>query len=212
MQILEHVYDFLTEFTGPANIIQGWQNCSTLPPNTEEYAVLTVIGISRQGTNVQRNADDLLAIKDLGSRVELLSNPDLHYPADVMQVADILGPKRRWDERGEISTAELMLINYDVQVDFCSQDYSNCMMRANRLATIARSSRAVEWFNNRYLSCRYADDPKVLPFASDTGLWESRYTVTLHLAGWTRVDIPEPAFTSVTINLENADVHHPVQE
>lgn len=51
--MLEAVYDFITNFTTakPDNIFQGYQNRMALPPE-ESYAVISVEGVQRVGTNL----------------------------------------------------------------------------------------------------------------------------------------------------------------
>lgn len=50
------VYDFILAYALPAlssdNIIRGWENREHLPPDTNDYAVITVISKTRVGTNV----------------------------------------------------------------------------------------------------------------------------------------------------------------
>lgn len=42
----------------PSNIVRGWQNRNVLPPETNEYAVITVMQAQRRGTNVTHFAFD----------------------------------------------------------------------------------------------------------------------------------------------------------
>ena len=56
-----HIYAackaFISTFTAPAinpkNIIQGWQNRMSLPPNTNEYAVMSIMFNKQHGTNIE---------------------------------------------------------------------------------------------------------------------------------------------------------------
>lgn len=51
------VYAFLagccTPALDPQNIIRGWENRVSLPPGTEEYAVMTIVKHQRHGTTVE---------------------------------------------------------------------------------------------------------------------------------------------------------------
>ncbi|MDE7064492.1 MAG: hypothetical protein K2O70_03355 [Desulfovibrionaceae bacterium] len=104
-----------------------------------------------------------------------------------------------------------MLILYDVQVDLCGLDESVVNAQAAQLVMLARDAVGVEFFRERELSCLYADDPRALPFSNELQQWTVRYSVTLHLSGWSDAGIPRAAFDTVNIHLENVDVHHPVE-
>lgn len=49
-------YDFILAYgmpsIPPANIYRGWQNRSALPPDSNEYAVMSILGTTRRGTTV----------------------------------------------------------------------------------------------------------------------------------------------------------------
>lgn len=51
------MYNFARVFAlpslAPEHIVRGWQNRSHLPPDTNEYAVITVMQAQRRGSNVQ---------------------------------------------------------------------------------------------------------------------------------------------------------------
>lgn len=105
-----------------------------------------------------------------------------------------------------------MLTLYEVQVDFCGLDEALVGRQAARLVMLARDAVGVEFFQERGLSCLYADDPRALPFSNDLQQWEVRYSVTLRLSGWSDADIARDAFRDVNIYLENIDQHHKVKE
>ena len=54
--VYEAVYDFIMMYAlpllNPDNIVIGWENRFTLPPDTNDYAVMTLIANTRRGTNV----------------------------------------------------------------------------------------------------------------------------------------------------------------
>ena len=86
------------------------------------------------------------------------------------------------------------------------------MARATRLAIVARDGVAVEYLKPYGILPLYAEDVRSAPFANEQRQWEVRYIVTLHLEAWHDMDLPRPAFTSVNIQIENVDVHHPITE
>lgn len=103
-----------------------------------------------------------------------------------------------------------MLTLYDVQVDFCGEDEEAVSRSASQFVILGRDAVAVDFFRSYGLSALHADDPRALPFTNDQNQWQTRYSVTLHLAGWADVDVNVDAFDKVHITLENVDVHHPV--
>ena len=102
-----------------------------------------------------------------------------------------------------------MLMEYEVQIDFCGLDEMAVSQNASICAMLGRDRRAVEFFAGYGLSGLFADEPRSLPFQDDQQ-WVVRYTTTLHLTGWVRKTLHNPAFTSVMWTIENVDVHHPV--
>lgn len=52
--VLGAVYDFLQAYITPTPeyIIRGWQNSATLPSDSNDYAVITLLEAPRRGTNV----------------------------------------------------------------------------------------------------------------------------------------------------------------
>ena len=105
-----------------------------------------------------------------------------------------------------------MLSEYAVQVDFCGLEAEEVMAHASRLVLFGRDAAGVDFFRQKELSCLYADDPVQLSYEDELKQWVTRYSVTLHLAGWVRGTIGHESFSAVTINIENVDVHHPVTD
>ena len=60
--ILGAVYDLVLAYCQPAmnpdHIFRAWVNRASLPPGTNEYAIITVIGEARRGSNVELFAFD----------------------------------------------------------------------------------------------------------------------------------------------------------
>lgn len=113
------------------------------------------------------------------------------------------------DPESETETIS-MLNHYSVQVDFCGDDETEVMQLAAKLVLLARDGLAVDFFNGKGMSCRYADDPRSVPFTNDQNQWTMRYSVTLHLAAWENVELASDYFGSVNVQIENVDVHHRV--
>lgn len=113
-------------------------------------------------------------------------------------------------ENGGIDETISMLTEYTVQVDFCGIDEQKVMADANRCALIARDAYACDFFRPYGLLPLYAEDVRSMPFSNEEKQWEIRYSVVLHLDGWFRATVNHDAFTSVDIQIENVDVHHPI--
>ena len=105
-----------------------------------------------------------------------------------------------------------MLTEYLVQVDICGLDEETVNAQAAMLLMLGRDAVAVDFFKAFSLQPYFADDIKALPFSNELDQWVVRYTVTLHLGGWTQITVNQDAFSDVHVNIENVDVHHPPKE
>ena len=105
-----------------------------------------------------------------------------------------------------------MLAEHTVQVDFCGQDEQAVMARATQLAIFARDGVAVDYLRPYGILPLYAEDVRSAPFSDEQRQWEVRYIVALHIECWHNVQIARDAFTSVNIQIEDVDVHHPITE
>ena len=105
-----------------------------------------------------------------------------------------------------------MLTLYDVQVDFCGEDEETVSRMASQLVIAGRDAVAVDFFRPYGLSALHTDDPRALPFANDQNQWQTRYSVTLHLAGWADMDVHVDAFDQVQIILKNVDATIPLPQ
>lgn len=84
--LYDYVSIFATPILPPDNIIIGWQNRHYLPPNTNEYAVITVIDTKRRGTNTHEWYDDIdvpdnsivkeMELVESGIQIDFCSNND----------------------------------------------------------------------------------------------------------------------------------------
>ena len=84
--------------------------------------------------------------------------------------------------------------------------------RAEIMEILARDPVGVSFFQKYGLSLCYADEIKALPFVNESKQWVARYSVTIHLTGWSGVEIPVDSFADVQLRIENVDEHHPVQK
>lgn len=109
-----------------------------------------------------------------------------------------------------IDTTTSMFTRFAVQVDFCGLDEQSVMELAAQFCMMGRSASAVRFFESYDLKPLYTDNVRSLPFTDEQNQWCVRYSVTWHLGGWTRLTVNEDAFTAVTIQTENVDVHHPI--
>jgi len=105
-----------------------------------------------------------------------------------------------------------MLTEYVVQADICGLNEEIVNAQAAMLMMLGRDPLAVNFFKPFQLQILYADDIKALPFADELNQWVVRYSVTLHLSGWTSLTVKQDAFSTVNVNIENVDVHHLPQE
>lgn len=119
---------------------------------------------------------------------------------------------RNGEENGLIQTVA-RLGEHRVQLDFCSaspnQAEYTTRTRAGIIEILTRDRVGVNFFRSYGLSACYADSVRPLPFIDETKQWITRYSVTLHLTGWSVVDLEQPAFTTLDLYLENVDEHHP---
>lgn len=109
------------------------------------------------------------------------------------------------------------LAEHMVQVDFCSaypaQTEENARIRADLLEMFTRDRLAADFYADYGFSACYADDVRALPFQNEASQWIARYSVTLHLSGWTAAEAEIDSFSNVKIErIENVDVHHPVSK
>lgn len=105
-----------------------------------------------------------------------------------------------------------MLTEYVVQADICGLNEETVNAQAAMLMMLGRDAVAVEFFKAFSLQPYFADDIKALPFSNELDQWVVRYSVTLHLGGWTQITVNQDAFSDVHVNIENVDVHHPPKE
>lgn len=138
-------------------------------------------------------------------------------PSSTLIVLTLLDTKRhgsnayRWENAKNsamVDTTLSMLTEYNVQVDICGLDEETVNAQAALLSLLWQSPVAVDFLKPFRLQAYYADDIKALPFSSEFNQWVVRYSVTLHLGGWTQYTLKQDAFSGVNARIENVDVHH----
>ena len=157
------IYDFVLTSLNlpPNNIIRGWQNRVSLPANTNEYAVISLIRTERQGTNVNRM--------------------NLSTPNGEQQIYELIKASMQIDTlsddanvaRGRASTLE-MLSRSSFAVNFLSE-YGITPLYADQpidLTGIDGSEQFVPRFSTTLYLSYWAELKIELPFFTD---------VTLHL-------------------------------
>jgi len=101
-----------------------------------------------------------------------------------------------------------------VQADFCcaypQAGEETARQRAEILEMLTRDRIATVFYEQHGFSACYAEGLRPMPFQNEAEQWVARYSVTLHLSGWTSAEVPIDFFSNVNLYLENVDVHHPV--
>lgn len=118
------------------------------------------------------------------------------------------------EDPGLVETVSRMA-EHMVQVDFCSaypqQTEEAARIRAEIMEMLTRDGVATRFYKQYGFSACHAEDIRPLPFQNEAEQWVARYSVTLHLSGWTEAAIDLEAFDVLDLYLENVDVHHPVK-
>jgi hypothetical protein len=96
--VYEAVRDFVRAFTFPsleaANVIQGWQNRASLPPGTNDYAVISILFDLRHGTTVEDYAWNKAAPEEIG-RLSVKALIELAVQVDFCADRDIARQRAR---------------------------------------------------------------------------------------------------------------------
>lgn len=170
------------------------------------------------------------AVNDFLVNVMLIPQGSIYYgwqnrsslPADSSYIVLTLQSQIRhgtnvhtWDDTTPpygIDDTVSMLTEYEVQVDVCGTNEAVVSNLTSQLCMLGRDAVAVDFWRDYGLRALYADNPRPMPFVNEFEQWETRYSVTLHLSGWTTFDIHHDAFEAVTVYTENVDVHHPITD
>ena len=118
-------------------------------------------------------------------------------------------------DTGLVETVSRMA-EHMVQVDFCSafpqQTEEAACIRAEILEMLTRDRVATDFFAAYGFTACYAEDVRPLSFQNESEQWVARYSITMHLSGWTETPLDLASFEDVDLYIENVDVHHPVKK
>lgn len=101
-----------------------------------------------------------------------------------------------------------MLTEYAVQADFCGLSEETESARAAKIALLWEDARAAEFLRPFGFAPYFAGQIRAMPFRNEFAQWSVRYSLDLHLGGWTELSRTAEAFSGVSVTIENADVHH----
>lgn len=99
-----------------------------------------------------------------------------------------------------------------IQVDCYSTDPISAQQRAQAYEAFARSSYGVQLFKSFGLDLQYADSLQNLTAVMDAGQYVSRWSLTLHFGLKKVLQVQEPSFNSVSVDIANVDVKFPPKE
>lgn len=99
-----------------------------------------------------------------------------------------------------------------IQVDCYSTDLISAPQRAQAYEAFARSSYGVQLFKSFGLDLQYADSLQNLTAVMDAGQYVSRWSLTLHFGLKKVLQVQEPSFNSVSVDIANVDVKFPPKE
>ena len=99
-----------------------------------------------------------------------------------------------------------------IQVDCYSTDLISAQQRAQSYEAFARSSYGVQLFKSFGLDLQYADSLQNLTAVMDAGQYVSRWSLTLHFGLKKVLQVQEPSFDSVSVDIANVDVKFPPKE
>ena len=99
-----------------------------------------------------------------------------------------------------------------IQVDCYSTDLISAQQRAQAYEAFAHSSYGVQLFKSFGLDLQYADSLQNLTAVMDAGQYVSRWSLTLHFGLKKVLQVQEPSFDSVSVDIANVDVKFPPKE
>lgn len=115
-----------------------------------------------------------------------------------------------WDETSQAMVAEIArLIEMTVQADVYSDKPEAARMRAESLATVARTTSGCDFFYRYGISSLYADDPRNTTAVIDEDQFVQRWTTSLHLTYTHKVQLNVDSINAVTVGVQNVDVRYP---
>lgn len=115
-----------------------------------------------------------------------------------------------WDDASQSMVAEIArLIEMTVQTDVYSDKPEAARMRAESLATVARTTSGCDFFYQYGISSLYADDPRNTTAVIDEDQFVQRWTTSLHLTYTHKVRLNVDSINAVTVGVQNVDVRYP---
>lgn len=101
------------------------------------------------------------------------------------------------------------LIEMTVQVDAYSDEVEAARMRAECVATVARTTPACDFFRQYGISSLYADDARNTTAVVDEDQFIQRWTTNLHLTYTHKVRLDVDSISAVNVGVHNVDVRFP---
>lgn len=118
--------------------------------------------------------------------------------------------KYEWDAVSQAMGVVISrLIEMTVQVDAYSDEAEAARMRAECVATVARSTPACDFFRKYGISSLYADDARNTTAVVDEDQFVQRWTTTLHLTYTHKVRLDVDSISAVAVGVQNVDVRFP---
>jgi hypothetical protein len=101
------------------------------------------------------------------------------------------------------------LVEMSVQVDVYSDHPETARMRAESVATVARTVSGCDFFQKYGLSSLYADDVRNTTVVVDENQYVQRWTTTLHITYTHVVRLDVESTDAVNVGVYNVDVRFP---
>lgn len=118
--------------------------------------------------------------------------------------------KYEWDAVSQAMDVVISrLIEMTVQVDAYSDDVEAARMRAECVATVARSTPACDFFRKYGISSLYADDARNTTVTVDENQYVQRWTTNIHLTYTHEVRLDADSINAVSVGVHNVDVRFP---
>ena len=218
------LYNFVLAFGRPAgqgtsmpatSIVQAWQNRAHLPPDSNEYCVLTLRGTKRIGSNVRTFHVEPARLGDSGAPGDTASpgapGDPSHGTAPAAPGDPSPGDPSPGDPSpgtGILTTAELLQATVDI--DFYA-DNAHAQQRAQALELVSLSPLATDFLAAYGITPLYAEPVEDRSAVDAAQQQVQRFRLRLYLSYWARVVAEVHYFDRIHLHsFENAEVHHPL--
>ena len=115
-----------------------------------------------------------------------------------------------WDEEAQAMRVVISrLVEMVMQVDAYRDGLEAARMRAECVATVARTTPACDFFRKYDISSLYADDVRNTTTVVDEDQFVQRWTTSLHLTYTHKVRLDVDSISAVTVGVQNVDVRFP---